>query len=383
MDLRKKSPPNSMDEITKGHIARCKGEITDIDKNIRTIYKDNQEVPYYAFSIETRCLNNTQKPMYQVWCKFIEKFYPASKEMGFSFLFDDPENKICLRFDEANMLEHYNLYPEKIYKIDFSFPDINSNSSSHMNIKSARDLKELLEKFIDTKIPLNEIRVPKKIKKLVFSSYHIIETGERGVVLRLGKFTKIMDEGLNFKIPFMEKVIPMNIRDEKLTLKLEVSSSDIQSIIITESLVYALNPEAVGKIYQTYGTKYSEILLRPMLSENPIEQFVEKRTEISNKIRSEFINRMKDTGIIVKSLNLTDHDFSDEYNKAIEAKKVAEQGALKAKYDLERVTLEAEAQMKKQKSLNELVLREKAIDKWDGKLPQYYSGDNLPFISSK
>lgn len=225
----------------------------------------------------------------------------------------------------------------------------------------------------------------------LFSSYHIIETGERGVVLRLGKFTKIMDEGLNFKIPFMEKVIPMNIRDEKLTLKLEVSSSDIQSIIITESLVYALNPEAVGKIYQTYGTKYSEILLRPMLSEitnsviaaYPIEQFVEKRTEISNKIRSEFINRMKDTGIIVKSLNLTDHDFSDEYNKAIEAKKVAEQGALKAKYDLERVTLEAEAQMKKQKSLNELVLREKAIDKWDGKLPQYYSGDNLPFISSK
>lgn len=166
-------------EITKGHIARCKGEITDIDKNIRTIYKDNQEVPYYAFSIETRCLNNTQKPMYQVWCKFIEKFYPASKEMGFSFLFDDPENKICLKFDEANMLEHYNLYPEEIYKIDFSFPDINSNSSSHMNIKSARDLKELLEKLIDTKISLNEIRVPKKIKKLVQEANHKLKQNDR------------------------------------------------------------------------------------------------------------------------------------------------------------------------------------------------------------
>ena len=115
----------------------------------------------------------------------------------------------------------------------------------------------------------------------------------------------------------------------------------------------------------------------------PIEQFVEKRTEISNAIRTEFIERMEGTGVVVKSLSLTDHDFSDEYNKAIEAKKVAEQGALKAKYDLERVTLEAEAQLKKQKSLNELVLREKAIDKWDGKLPQYYSGDNLPFISAK
>ena len=35
---------------------------------------------------------------------------------------------------------------------------------------------------------------------------------------------------------------------------------------------------------------------------------------------------------------------------------------------------------KKQKSLNAMVLQEKAIDKWDGKLPQYYSGKELPFI---
>ena len=39
-----------------------------------------------------------------------------------------------------------------------------------------------------------------------------------------------------------------------------------------------------------------------------------------------------------------------KFNKAIEDKKIAEQGALKAKYDLERVTLEAKAQMEKQKS---------------------------------
>ena len=75
--------------------------------------------------------------------------------------------------------------------------------------------------------------------------------------------------------------------------------------------------------------------------------------------------------------------FSDEFNKAIEDKKIAEQGALKAKYDLERVTLEAKAQLEKQKSLNQMVLQEKAIDKWDGKLPQYYSGGELPFIMTK
>lgn len=225
---------------------------------------------------------------------------------------------------------------------------------------------------------------------LSFSSscFSVIETGERGVVLRLGRYSGTMEEGLNLKLPLFDKVVKLPVRDTKYTAKLEVSSSDMQTIAVEESLVYALNAKDVGVIYQKYGNKYEEILIKPTLAEitnsviaaYPIEQFVEKRSEISDKINQRFTEKVKDSGIIVKSLSLTNHDFSDEYNKAIEAKKVAEQGALKAKYDLERVTLEAEAQLKKQKSLNSMVLQEKAIDKWDGKMPQYFSGKELPFI---
>ena len=225
---------------------------------------------------------------------------------------------------------------------------------------------------------------------LSFSSscFSVIETGERGVVLRLGKYSETLEEGLNIKFPLIDRVVKLPVRDTKYDAKLEVSSSDMQTISVEESLVYALNTKDVGSIYQKYGNKYEEILIKPTLAEitnsviasYPIEQFVEKRSEISDKINQRFTEKVKDSGVIVKSLSLTNHDFSDEYNKAIEAKKVAEQGALKAKYDLERVTLEAEAQLKKQKSLNSMVLQEKAIDKWDGKMPQYFSGKELPFI---
>ena len=51
--------------------------------------------------------------------------------------------------------------------------------------------------------------------------------------------------------------------------------------------------------------------------------------------------------------------------------------------DEERMKLEAEAQKVKQASLSEMVLQEMAINKWDGKLPQYFSGDQLPFITLK
>lgn len=222
----------------------------------------------------------------------------------------------------------------------------------------------------------------------LWGSWTIIDTGERGVVLRLGRHAEMMEEGLNFKTPLIDRVIKLNIRDVNLTVDTEVSSGDMQTIKVKTSLIYALDNKSVGNIYQKYNLNYENILIKPLLLESinsvvanyPIESFVEKRTEISERIKDTFVAKAGHDGIVVKSLMITEHDFSDEFNRAIENKKIAEQGALKAKYDLERVTLEAKAQMEKQKSLNAMVLQEKAIDKWDGKLPQYFSGSELPFI---
>lgn len=223
---------------------------------------------------------------------------------------------------------------------------------------------------------------------LAFSGFYTINTGERGVILRFGRLTGIADEGLNIKIPFVDHVEVLSVRDNNLTMKTQVSSSDIQTIDVEVGLVYSLNPTQVGYIYQTYGVNIEQTLLRPTLAEKinaviaeyPIETFVEKRAEISNRINSTFANQVSGSGIQVKSLLITNHDFSDEFNKAIEDKKIAEQGALAAKFTLERMKLEAEAQKIKQASLSEMVLQEMAINKWDGKMPQYFSGGQLPFI---
>jgi regulator of protease activity HflC (stomatin/prohibitin superfamily) len=226
---------------------------------------------------------------------------------------------------------------------------------------------------------------------LMFGSFFTIDTGERGVVLRFGRLTKVAGEGLNAKIPFTDHVTKMSIRDHNLTVRSEVSSSDIQTIAVEVGLVYSLDPEQVGYIFQTYGTNIENTLIHPTLAEKinaviaeyPIEAFVEKRAEISNRINTTFAGQVAGSGIRVKSLLITNHDFSEEFNKAIEDKKVAEQGALTAKFTLERMKLEAEAQKIKQASLSAMVLQEMAINKWDGKMPQYYSGNQLPFITIK
>jgi regulator of protease activity HflC (stomatin/prohibitin superfamily) len=226
---------------------------------------------------------------------------------------------------------------------------------------------------------------------LLASSFYTIDTGERGVILRFGKLQGVAGEGLNMKIPFVDNIEKLSIRDHNLSMKSEVSSSDIQTIAVEVSLVYSLDPQKVDYVFQTYSTRIEQTLIRPTLSEKinaiiaeyPIEAFVEKRAEISNRINSTFSNQVAGSGILVRSLLITNHDFSGEFNKAIEDKKIAEQGALAAKFTLERMKLEAEAQRIKQASLSPMVLQEMAINKWDGKMPQYFSGSQLPFITIK
>ncbi|MDH4321950.1 MAG: FtsH protease activity modulator HflK [Desulfobulbaceae bacterium] len=49
------------------------------------------------------------------------------------------------------------------------------------------------------------------IFNIVYSSFYTINPGERGVVVRFGKYTKTADPGLNFKVPLIDTVYKVNV----------------------------------------------------------------------------------------------------------------------------------------------------------------------------
>jgi regulator of protease activity HflC (stomatin/prohibitin superfamily) len=57
--------------------------------------------------------------------------------------------------------------------------------------------------------------------------------------------------------------------------------------------------------------------------------------------------KLNPRGIVINQLDITDFDFSDEFNRAIEAKVTAEQDALKSKALVEKVKYEAESKIAK------------------------------------
>ena len=226
---------------------------------------------------------------------------------------------------------------------------------------------------------------------LVLGGFTIIDSGEMGMIFRFGRYQYSITEGLNFKVPFIDDVDKVSIRDRNFNSKIEISSKDMQTIIIESTLVWAYDPDKLGDVYKAYKYKVEEIVVKPTVYEiinsvcasYPIEKFVESREEISKKILNAVVEKTAGTGIIVKRFFITNHDFSDEYNKAIENKKVAEQESLTAQYIKQKNILESEAQAIKTKTLSPLVLFEKAIDKWDGHMPKImnFSG-NLPIVGN-
>lgn len=228
----------------------------------------------------------------------------------------------------------------------------------------------------------------------VVSSAVIVRTGEAGILLRFGKATKVVYEGLSFKIPFVETVRMLEVREQNLHQGYVVSSKDIQTIDVVINVQFNLSGDVLD-LYRKFGTDYKIRLIAPRVSETinavvaryTIEQFIEERSQLARELLEALKKDFEPYGIHVASASIINHDFSEEFNKSIEAKKIAEQEALRAKNDLEKVKYEAQAEIEKatgiaeanrilQSSLSDQLIRQKMIDKWDGKLPLYQGDGN-------
>ena len=95
-------------------------------------------------------------------------------------------------------------------------------------------------------------------------------------------------------------------------------------------------------------------------------------------------------GMSIEVFNIVNFDFSEEFNKAIEAKQTAQQEALKAEQDLARIKVEAEQTIEKAKAeaeayklkneqLTDTVIMMEFINKWNGELPKVTSDSGMMF----
>ncbi|MBI4253125.1 prohibitin family protein [Candidatus Uhrbacteria bacterium] len=228
-----------------------------------------------------------------------------------------------------------------------------------------------------------------------------IGAGERGILLQFGAVQgKVFEEGLYFKIPFVQEVVKMDVKIQKDEVPASASSKDLQIITSKVAINYHLEPDKVNSIWQEVGREYNTRIIAPSIQEAvkavtarfTAEELIIKREEVKDQIKTNLAERLIKNNIIVDEINITAFDFSQAFNEAIEAKVTAEQLKLKAERDLDRIKIEADQKIAeaqgKAKAIqieaealrsNPQVVELRWIEKWDGKTPTYW-GQASPFV---
>lgn len=240
------------------------------------------------------------------------------------------------------------------------------------------------------------------VSTLVFiNSFVVVEAGYSGVKTRFGEVIGGTPQGLIFKLPFIDSVEKIDIRVQKSEVNSRAASKDLQNVSGTIALNYHLEANKTPELYQEVGIQYADRIIAPVLQESfksttaqfTADELITKRELVKDTVRQKISDRLTPYGIIVDDLNIVDFDFSQSFNKAIEAKVTAEQDALAARNKLQQVQFEAEQKIAEAKGKAEAikiesealrnnpdVLNLRAIEKWDGKLPQV-TNEAIPFIN--
>ena len=246
---------------------------------------------------------------------------------------------------------------------------------------------------------------------MLWSTFVIVPAGSRGVVLWWGSVEqRIMDEGLNFKVPMAETVIKVDVRVQPHPFReIDASSKEYQIVKMTGMMNFHIDPAFVNDLYQKVGLDFADKVIDPAFNDfvkevvptYPIGEILPKREEIRQTAMKKLGNNLARYHIVVDDIYFANIRFSPEYERAIEAKQVAQQQVETQKQVLAQREIEAQQKVATAKgeaesifvvaqeqakangvlshSLTPILVSYKSIERWNGILPQV-SGGAVPFI---
>jgi regulator of protease activity HflC (stomatin/prohibitin superfamily) len=246
---------------------------------------------------------------------------------------------------------------------------------------------------------------------ILWGTFVIVPAGHRGVVLWWGSVEKrIMGEGLNFKVPIAERVIKVDVRVQPHPFKeIDAASKEYQMVKLTGMMNFHIDPSFVNDLYQKVGLDFANKVIDPAFNDFVkevvpiylITEILPKREDIRKRAMGKLGDNLARYHIIVDDIYFANIRFSPEYEKAVEAKQVAQQQVetqrqvlaqreieaqqkvATAKGEAESILVVAQGQAKANdalsRSISPILVQYKGIERWNGILPQV-SGGAVPFI---
>ena len=191
-------------------------------------------------------------------------------------------------------------------------------------------------------------------------SFHTVQTGQVAVVKHLGKITHVRGAGTVFDFWMFNSYTKYDTKVQNLEITTATYSSDAQVMDVAMTIQYQIMTDKVIDIATQYGSlealenRISSIAIektKAVLSAYKAMDIIANRAAISPEVESVIKDAIGEEYFVnVTTVVLTNIDFSDSFEKAVEDKMIAEQAKLKADYDnqtkIAKAEAEAEAKLK-------------------------------------
>jgi regulator of protease activity HflC (stomatin/prohibitin superfamily) len=266
----------------------------------------------------------------------------------------------------------------------------------------------------------------------VYSSFIIIQPGNVGVVFnRWSGALKTVGQGVAWRVPWITQVqsYPVALRTYTMVRRgeegsvqgddsIDLPTKEGQHIRQDISVTYNTSQEKAADVFRSFrGAEIADIestfVRRTIITtaQNAAGQMSltdlisNQRGRLQGQIQDDLQVQMNKMGFVVDKVNLGASHLPDVIEKQMQQKMGAQQNAQQAEYELQRqqtlakakvaeaegdaqatlVKAKAQAEANKllQESLTALLIQNKAIERWNGTLPQFTGGGAVPFLNLK
>lgn len=247
---------------------------------------------------------------------------------------------------------------------------------------------------------------------LVPFSFHTVSSGEVAVVKHLGKIEDVKTAGTHYDLWVTNKYITYDTKVQNLETQAAAYSLDAQTMSIEMTIQYQIISDKVVDIATQYGklevleSRINSIALektKSVLSSHKAMDIIANRATISPDVEAAIKEAVGEEYFVdIVAVVITNIDFSDAFELAVEEKMIAEQAKLKADYENETKVAKAEADAQAKlkaaqaeidiakaeaealkiaaeaeaeanyiidKSVTDKIIEKTMADTWDGKLP--------------
>jgi len=205
---------------------------------------------------------------------------------------------------------------------------------------------------------------------LVFSSYVQVSYGTVGMVTRFSAVTgRIMQPGLNWKIPLVESVVGYRTQEiiyqtvgEAVSQEAyedfptDTTTADGQQITLKYSIRFRIDPQRVSWIANNIGNErdvvekvvkfHSRILARNIPKEYAaLDLYTGNILAVQDQFEEQLAPLFAEKGVILESFGLRKIEFTEDYRQAVEQKQIEAENIITEQHRAEQATFQAAAEV--------------------------------------